>query len=50
MNSNKKPKRSQKKTGDGRSGGSDLALVLVICGAVILSLIFIAILVFTSPA
>jgi len=50
MNSNKKQKKATKKTGDQKRGGSDLALVLVICGAVILSLIFIAVLVFTSPA
>ena len=50
MNSNKKQKKITKKTGDHKRGGSDLALLLVISGAVILSVIFIAILVITSPS
>jgi hypothetical protein len=50
MNSNKKSKKSTKKTGDRKQGGSDFALLFVISGAVILSLIFIAVLVFTSPS
>ena len=50
MNSNKKQKKSLKKTGEQKRGESDLALLLVIGGAVILSVIFIAILVITSPS
>jgi len=50
MNSSKKQKKTPKKTGDQKGDGSDLALLLVVGGAVILSVIFIAILVITSPS
>lgn len=50
MHPNKDQKRSCRKIRDRKKGVPDYAVLLVICGAIILSVIFIAVLVFTSPS
>jgi len=50
MSSDKKQKKTRRKTGERKQGVSDFTVLLIISGAVILSIIFIAAIIFTSPS